>query len=108
MGVVLEYGQNPIIRSKYTNYINHNEHPYGINVIVAIMTYTGYNVEDAIIFNQSAVDRGLFNMTYYSSYEAYEGNNDEKETETMSHQFANVNDMNVEIKNIKSGYDYGS
>ena len=61
MGVVLQYGQKPLIRSKYTEYIHHDEHPYGVNAIVAIMAYTGYNVEDAIIFNQSAVDRGLFN-----------------------------------------------
>ena len=106
MGVVLEYGQNPLIQSKYTKYIHNNEHPYGVNAIVAIMAYTGYNVEDAIIFNQSAVDRGLFNMTYYSSYEGYEGTGEEKESDTVTHQFANVNSMNATIKNIKSGYDY--
>ena len=62
-----------MIRSKFLEYINHNENPYGVNTIVAIMTYGGYNVEDAIMFNRSAVDRGLFNITYYNSYEAYEG-----------------------------------
>ena len=70
------------------------------------MSYTGYNVEDAIIFNQGAIDRGLFNMTYYSSYEAYEGSNEEKESETVSHQFANIKNINMDVKNIKSGYDY--
>ena len=107
MGVVLQYGQTPLIRSKYTQYIQNDENPYGVNTIVAIMSYTGYNVEDAIIFNQAAIDRGLFNMTYYSSYEAYEGSNEEKESATVSHQFANVKDINMDIKNIKSGYDYG-
>ena len=106
MGVVLHYGQTPLIRSKYTQYIQNDEHPYGINTIVAIMCYTGYNVEDAIIFNQGAIDRGLFNMTYYSSYEAYEGSNEEKESDTVSHQFANIKDINMDVKSIKSGYDY--
>ena len=31
--------------------------PYGENAIVAIMSYTGYNQEDSLIFNQSAIDR---------------------------------------------------
>ena len=106
MGVVLQYGQTPLIRSKYTQYIHNDENPCGVNTIVAIMSYTGYNVEDAIIFNQGAIDRGLFNMTYYSSYEAYEGSNEEKESETVSHQFANIKNINMDVKNIKSGYDY--
>ena len=32
----------------------------GINAIVAISSYTGYNQEDSVILNASAVDRGLF------------------------------------------------
>lgn len=37
-----------------------NELPAGINAIVAILSYTGYNQEDSIIMNQSGIDRGLF------------------------------------------------
>ena len=33
--------------------------PAGINSIVAIATYTGYNQEDSVILNSSAVDRGF-------------------------------------------------
>ena len=36
MGVVLNYGQIPIVKSRYMEYINHEEHPYGENCIVAI------------------------------------------------------------------------
>ena len=32
----------------------------GINAIVAISSYTGYNQEDSVILNESAIDRGLF------------------------------------------------
>ena len=32
--------------------------------------YSGYNQEDSVIVNQSAVDRGAFGITYYKSYEA--------------------------------------
>jgi DNA-directed RNA polymerase beta subunit len=36
MGVVLNYGQTPLIKSRYLEYINHEEQPYGVNAIVAI------------------------------------------------------------------------
>ena len=42
--------------------------PTGINAIVAILSYTGYNQEDSVILNASAVDRGLFRSVFYRSY----------------------------------------
>ena len=75
MGVVLNSGQLPLVKSRYTKYISGDEHPYGENVVVAIMCYDGYNVEDSILFNGGSVDRGLFNMTYLNSYESYEESN---------------------------------
>ena len=39
--------------------------PSGCPVIVAIMTQTGYNQEDSIMFNKGAIDRGLFQATIY-------------------------------------------
>jgi DNA-directed RNA polymerase II subunit RPB2 len=41
-------------------YLHFSELPAGINAVVAIMTYTGYNQEDSVIMNRSAVERGLF------------------------------------------------
>jgi DNA-directed RNA polymerase II subunit RPB2 len=46
--------------------------PYGENVIVAIATYTGYNQEDSVILNGSAMRRGLFRTSYFHSYTASE------------------------------------
>ncbi len=51
MGVVLNYGQKPLVKSRYLHYINRETQPYGENPIVAIMCYGGYNVEDSILFN---------------------------------------------------------
>jgi DNA-directed RNA polymerase II subunit RPB2 len=46
--------------------------PYGENSIVALATYSGYNQEDSIILNDSAVKRGMFNTVFYHSYDVQE------------------------------------
>ena len=43
-------------------YLNLNKLPSGINVIIAIACWTGYNQEDSIIFNRDAIDRGLVSI----------------------------------------------
>ena len=106
MGVVLNCGQIPLVKSRYLKYINKEEVPYGVNTIVAIMSYTSYNVEDAILINQGAVDRGLFRTTYYSSYEARE-ESPEQGKNNLDMRFNDVlNSPNV--KGIKPNHDYSS
>ena len=46
--------------------------PAGHNAIVAILCYSGYNQEDSVIMNQSAIDRGLFRSLYYRSFQDME------------------------------------
>ena len=103
MGVVLNHGQIPLVKSRYMEYINHEQHPYGENVIVAIMCYGGYNVEDAILFNEGSVKRGLFKTTYFNMYETREESSKIGNTVLDSH-FANVESENV--VGLKPGYDY--
>jgi DNA-directed RNA polymerase II subunit RPB2 len=102
MGVILNYGQTPLVKSRYLEYINNEEQPYGVNAIVAIMSYTGYNVEDAILINEGSVLRGLFRTTYFSMYEAREESS--KVTGMNNSKFANIEKNNVIGK--KKGYDY--
>jgi DNA-directed RNA polymerase II subunit RPB2 len=102
MGVILNYGQIPLIKSRYLKYINNEEIPYGVNAIVAIMCYTGYNVEDAILINEGAVQRGIFRTTYFSMYEVREESS--KVAGMVNSRFANIEKNNV-VK-IKPGYDY--
>ena len=102
MGVVLNYGQTPLIKSRYLEYINNEEIPYGVNAIVAIMSYTGYNVEDAILINEGAIQRGIFRTTYLSMYEAREESS--KVSGMVNSKFANIEKTNG-VK-IRPGYDY--
>lgn len=101
-GVVLNYGQIPLIKSRYLEHINNEEQPYGINAIVAIMSYTGYNVEDAILFNKGAIDRGIFRTTYLSLYEAREES--ASVTNGSMSKFANI--QKNPVQRLKPGYDY--
>jgi len=102
-GLVLNNGQLPLVKSRYLEYINHEEQPCGENVIVAIMSLNGYNVEDSILFNEGSLKRGLFRTTYYSMYESKEESSTVKTAHVDSH-FTNVESENV--IGLKPGYDY--
>src|SRR5437016_3366790 len=67
---LLHYPQTPIVQTKPMEVFNYLERPSGQNVVVAILSFQGYNMEDAIIINKSSVDRGLFRSTFYRIYEA--------------------------------------
>jgi len=102
--VVLCSGQIPLVKSRYLEYINNEENPYGENAIVAIMCYTGYNVEDAILINEGALKRGLFRTTYYTTYESHEEKTKSGDV-TIEKLFTNIeNDETVNGK--KPGFDY--
>ena len=60
---VLTYPMRPLVDTRVMNFIKLHEIPSGCPVIVAIMSHTGYNQEDSILFNQGSVDRGLFQAT---------------------------------------------
>jgi len=104
MGVVLLYGQTPLIKSRYLEYINHEEQPYGVNAIVAIMSYTGYNVEDAMLINKGSVDRGIFRTSYFTSYEARE-ESAKVSGGTVNSFFSNI-EAKPKVNKLKEGYDY--
>jgi DNA-directed RNA polymerase II subunit RPB2 len=72
---ILYYPQRPIISNRIMHYMKCNNLPNGINIVVAIATYSGYNQEDSIIVNQSAIDRGLFNSTFFRTYKTEEKKN---------------------------------
>ena len=102
--VVLNSGQNPLVKTRYLEHINDEKNPYGENAIVAVMCYTGYNVEDAILINEGALKRGLFRTTYYSTYETHEEKSKSGES-TSQHVLLNIENDSA-ITGTKMGYDY--
>ncbi|VDK86273.1 unnamed protein product [Onchocerca ochengi] len=80
---VLYYPQKPLVTTRSMEYLRFNELPAGINAIVAILSYTGYNQEDSIIMNQSGIDRGLFRSVFYRSYRDQEANLDNANEELI-------------------------
>jgi hypothetical protein len=102
--VVLVSGQVPLVKSRYLKHINNEENSYGENAIVAVMCYTGYNVEDAILVNEGALKRGLFRTTYYSTYEMHEEKSQTSDA-TVENTFMNI-EMQHNVIGTKPGYDY--
>ncbi len=103
MGVVINNGEVPIVKSRYLDLINHEEHPCGFNAIVAIMSFNGYNVEDSILFNEASIKRGMFRITYYNMYEAREESSSVRGAQRDT-RFANIQKEGA--IGIKPGYDY--
>ena len=68
MGHILYYPNKPIVNTRIGKLLPSNEVPNGVNVIVAIASYTGYNQEDSVILNRGAIERGLFRSTFYRTY----------------------------------------
>lgn len=62
---LLHTPQMSIVTSLMQDISDYKEHPAGQNVVVAIMSYMGYNIEDAIILNKGSVDRGLGRSSYF-------------------------------------------
>ena len=62
---VMTYPMRPLVDTRIMNMIGLNQIPSGSQVIVAIMTHSGYNQEDSILFNKGSIDRGLFQATIY-------------------------------------------
>ncbi|KAG9392247.1 hypothetical protein J8273_5232 [Carpediemonas membranifera] len=57
--------QLPVVETDAQGRYGFNEYPHGTNAVVAVLSYTGYDMEDAMIINQGAWDRGMFAGTVY-------------------------------------------
>lgn len=63
----LQTGQTPVVRPRLHNTYAMDAFPNGTNAVVAVISYTGYDMEDAMILNKSAHERGFAYGTVYKS-----------------------------------------
>ena len=101
---ILYYPQKPLVVTKSMKYLNTSNMPSGINATIAIATYTGYNQEDSVLMNKSAVDRGLFLSGHLKTYKEEEKKNQNSGDEekfcipnknnTFNYKLANYDKLN--------------
>ena len=72
---ILQSPQKPLVTTRMDDILHTNEAPTGINVIVVIMCYTGFNQEDSLIVNREACERGLFTTIKFQTYKDEERTN---------------------------------
>jgi len=99
---VLCYGEMPLSRTVYNNYLGEGKMAYGMNIILAIACWTGYNQEDGIVMNYDAIRRGMFRTMAFRSYEAYEEDDEKANTKVRFGNPALIGNW----KELKPGMDY--
>jgi DNA-directed RNA polymerase subunit B len=96
---VLHYPQRPIVTTKINEVVDYDDHPAGQNMVVAIMCYDGYNMEDGVILNKGSVERGLARSTYFRPIS----------TEELRYSGGLVDEISLpdkDVKGYRSEHDY--
>jgi DNA-directed RNA polymerase II subunit RPB2 len=75
MSNLLMYTARPLVSPYMSKYYRAQDMPSGFNIVVAVMTYGGYNQEDSVMINRAALDRGLFRSIFYRTYKDEEKKN---------------------------------
>ncbi len=69
---VLHYPQKPITKTFMDEVFEYDKHPAGQNIVIALLSFEGYNMEDAIVINRASIDRGFARSTFFKPFAAEE------------------------------------
>ena len=69
---ILHYPQVPIVNTKLHKVLGFEHHPAGQNVVIAMMIWDGYNMEDGMVVNKASLERGIARSTYFRPYTTIE------------------------------------
>ena len=67
---ILHYPQVPLVETALMDTMGYKLRPSGQNCLVAVLSYEGYNMEDALVFNKASIERGMGRSTFFRIYEA--------------------------------------
>ena len=101
MSHVLCYPEIPMVSPYMSKFYGAQSLPSGQNIVVAIMTYTGYNQEDSNMINRGALDRGRFRSIFYRTYK-----DEERKNQSSGEEEKFCNPDTIETKHIKNA-NYG-
>ncbi|KAK3387143.1 hypothetical protein B0H63DRAFT_500607 [Podospora didyma] len=66
----LVYPQRPMVITKTIQLVHYDKLPAGQNATVAVMSYSGYDIEDALVLNKASCDRGFGRCQVFRKYAA--------------------------------------
>ena len=69
---LLHHPQTPIVKTRIIDSTNYDLRPSGQNFVVALMSYEGYNMEDAMVINKGSLERGLARSSFFRAYDTSE------------------------------------
>ena len=96
---VLQYPQVPLVKTFMHDIVKYEKHPAGQNVTIALLSYDGFNMQDALILNGGSIQRGLARSTYFRPFKA----------EELRYQGGLIDEIGVpdkEVKAYRSEEDY--